>query len=50
MIVIFALIIVVLKALEVFNNDPDNIASGKAPLRENPNDPNSKVLTFPTQR
>ncbi|MBS7197074.1 MAG: DUF4843 domain-containing protein [Bacteroidales bacterium] len=38
------------KALEVFNNDPDNIASGKAPLRENPNDPNSKVLTFPTQR
>lgn len=34
-------------ALARFNADPANILSGKAPLRENPNDPNSLVVSFP---
>ena len=36
------------EALNAFNNDPANIASGKAPLRENPNDNNSAEVTFPS--
>ena len=36
------------EALNAFNNDPANIASGKAPLRENPNDSNSAEVTFPS--
>ncbi len=35
--------------LEAFNNDPDNIASGAAPLREDPTNPTSAVVTFPTR-
>ena len=35
--------------LEKFNNDPANIASGKAPLRENPDDVNSPIVTFPNR-
>lgn len=38
-----------IEALENFNSDPANIASGKAPLRENPNDPNSRLISFPTK-
>lgn len=38
------------KALDAFNKDPENLASGKAPLREDPENPNSKVLKFPTIR
>ncbi|HEY0177271.1 MAG TPA: DUF4843 domain-containing protein, partial [Pedobacter sp.] len=34
------------EALSVFNNDPANIASGKAPLRET-SSPNSPIVTFP---
>ena len=37
------------EALEEFNNDPANIASGAAPLRENPSDPTSALVTFPTK-
>lgn len=37
------------EALEEFNNDPANIASGAAPLREDPSDPTSAVVTFPTK-
>lgn len=36
-------------ALENFNNDPANIASGLAPLREDASNPNSKLVTFPTK-
>lgn len=36
-------------ALNKFNADPANIESGLAPLRENPKDPNSKLVTFPTK-
>lgn len=36
------------EALNAFNNDPANIANGKAPLRENPNDSNSAEVTFPS--
>ncbi|MBR4882266.1 MAG: DUF4843 domain-containing protein [Bacteroidales bacterium] len=35
--------------LERFNNDPANIASGAAPLREDPSNPNSTVISFPTR-
>jgi len=35
--------------LERFNNDPDNIASGAAPLREDPTDPSSALVTFPNK-
>lgn len=34
------------QALADFNNNPDNIASGKAPVREN-SSPTSPVITFP---
>ncbi len=37
------------EALENFNNDPANIASGLAPLREDASNPNSKLVTFPTK-
>lgn len=35
--------------LNAFNNNPENIASGIAPLRENPNDSSSALVTFPTK-
>lgn len=35
--------------LNAFNNNPDNIASGVAPLHEDPNDPSSALVTFPTK-
>lgn len=35
--------------LNAFNNNPDNIASGAAPLREDPDDPNSALISFPTK-
>ena len=34
-------------ALDEYNNDPDNIAQGLAPMREDPNDPNSALIVFP---
>lgn len=37
-----------IEALQEFNNDPINIASGLAPMRENAADPNSALITFPT--
>ncbi len=37
-----------IEALQDFNNDPANIAAGLAPMRENPDDPNSALVTFPT--
>lgn len=37
------------EALENFNNDPANIASGLAPLREDASNPNSKLVSFPTK-
>ena len=36
-------------ALEEFNNDPENLSSGKAPMRENPEDLNSAIVTFPNR-
>lgn len=33
-------------ALDEFNNDPENIASGAAPMREIEGDPTSKLVTF----
>ena len=35
--------------LNAFNNNPENIESGIAPLRENPNDLGSALVTFPTK-
>ena len=35
--------------LNTFNNNPENIASGVAPLREDPNNPSSALVTFPTK-
>lgn len=35
-------------ALEVFNANPENIATGIAPLREDSSNPNSPLITFPT--
>lgn len=35
--------------LERFNNDPNNIASGAAPLREDPSNPTSALVTFPAK-
>lgn len=37
------------EALEDFNNDPSNIASGLAPMREDASNPNSKLISFPTK-
>lgn len=37
------------RALDAFNSNADNISKGIAPLREDPNNPNSKPITFPTQ-
>lgn len=39
-----------IKALDDFNNDPDNIKNGKAPLREDPGNPGSKLVVFPNQQ
>lgn len=38
-----------IEGLEEFNRNPDNILSGKAPLREDPTNPNSPLVTFPTR-
>ncbi len=35
------------KALDAYNSDPANLATGKAPMRENQDDPNSELITFP---
>ena len=35
--------------LNAFNNNPENIESGMAPMRENPNDLSSALVTFPTK-
>ena len=35
--------------LDAFNNNPENIESGAAPLREDPNNPSSALVTFPTK-
>ena len=35
--------------LNAFNNNPENIESGIAPMRENPNDLSSTLVTFPTK-
>ena len=35
--------------LEAFNNDPANIASGAAPLKEDPTNPSSPLVSFPTK-
>ena len=37
-----------IEALDAFNSDPANIASGLAPMREDPSDPNSALVTFPS--
>lgn len=34
-------------ALNEYNSDPDNIAKGLAPMREDQNDPNSSLIMFP---
>lgn len=33
--------------LAKYNNNPDNIAQGLAPMREDQNDPNSPLIVFP---
>lgn len=38
-----------IEKLNEFNENPENIASGKAPLRENSEDPNSDLIKFPTK-
>lgn len=38
------------KALDDFNNDPENIKSGIAPLREDPDKPGSALVDFPNQQ
>ena len=35
-------------ALQAYNDDPDNKVQGLAPMRENQNDPNSALITFPS--
>lgn len=35
------------EALTAYNADPDNIAAGLAPMREDQNDPSSPLVTFP---
>lgn len=37
-----------IEALQDYNNNPANIAAGLAPMRENADDPNSALVTFPT--
>ena len=34
-------------ALDAYNSDPGNIAQGLAPMREDPDNPNSALVTFP---
>lgn len=36
-----------IEELNAFNQDPENIASGKAPLRVDPENPNSALVSFP---
>lgn len=36
------------RALDAFNTNPDNIANGIAPLREDPDNPQSRLINFPT--
>lgn len=38
-----------IEALDAFNTNTENINSGKAPLREDENNPNSSLVTFPTR-
>ena len=38
-----------IEALEAYNADPANIATGKAPLREDATNPNSALVTFPNK-
>ncbi len=38
-----------IEALEKFNSNPENLASGKAPLREDPTNQNSPLVKFPTR-
>lgn len=37
-----------IEALQAYNNDPTHIAAGLAPMREDENDPNSPLVTFPS--
>lgn len=37
------------RALNTFNANPENIEKGVAPLREDPDNPQSRLITFPTQ-
>ena len=37
------------KELDIFNNEPDNIVSGKAPVLSDPDDPNSEPISFVSQ-
>ena len=36
-----------LQTLDAYNSDPGNIAQGLAPMREDPDNPNSALVTFP---
>lgn len=38
-----------IEALEAYNSDPANIAAGLAPMREDPDDINSALITFPSE-
>ena len=38
-----------IEALEKYNNDPENKDKGLAPMREDANDPNSALVTFPSK-
>lgn len=38
-----------IEALDAYNADPDNIATGKAPLKEDAANPNSAIVTFPSK-
>ncbi len=38
-----------IEELEAFNNDPANIASGAAPLKEDPTNPSSALVSFPSK-
>lgn len=37
-----------IEALDIYNNNPENIKAGLAPMREDENDPNSRLVEFPT--
>lgn len=38
-----------IEELNAFNENPENIASGAAPLREDPSNPNSALVSFPNK-